>query len=266
MTHLPETVNMMKKTHSKYALIIGGSSGLGLATAHKLASEGFDLCIVYRDRKSNAAINEAAFEKMRSKGVSILNFNKDALKEETINEVLEQLPKKSISVLVHSIAKGSLKPMASETGMLSKADLDITIHAMGTSWWLWVSSCIKAGVFASQVRNIAFTSEGNQKVWAGYGAVSAAKATLEALMRQMAVELAPQGISSNCIQAGVTQTPSFAMIPGSEQLAAMAKKRNPFKRLTQPEDVANAVYVLTLPESQWVNGNVLKVDGGESLR
>ncbi|MFT5231696.1 MAG: enoyl-[acyl-carrier protein] reductase III, partial [Candidatus Azotimanducaceae bacterium] len=183
MTHLPETVNMMKTTHSKYALIIGGSSGLGLATAHKLASEGFDLCIVYRDRKSNAVANEAAFEKMRSLGVNVLSFNKDALKQETIIEVLEELPEKSISVLVHSIAKGSLKPMASETGMLSKADLDITIHAMGTSWWLWVSSCIKAGVFASQVRNIAFTSEGNQKVWAGYGAVSAAKATLEALMR-----------------------------------------------------------------------------------
>ena len=137
---------------------------------------------------------------------------------------------------------------------------------MGTSWWQWVRACVKNDVFADRVSNMAFTSEGNQKIWEGYGAVSAAKATLEALMRQMAVELAPMGVTSNCIQAGITQTTSFAMIPGSEQLAEMAKKRNPFKRLTMPEDVANAVYVLTLPESNWINGNIIKVDGGESLR
>lgn len=248
------------------ALIIGGSSGLGLATAYKLALEGYNLCIVYRDRKSNAAKNEAAFNEMRSNGVKVAAFNKDALKEEVIEEILATVKEKSISIVVHSVAKGSLKPMVSDTEVLSKTDLDITIHAMGTSWWQWVHSCIEKNLFTDNVSNIAFTSEGNQKVWEGYGAVSAAKATLEALMRQMAVELAPLGIKSNCIQAGVTQTASFAMIPGSDKLAAMAQKRNPFKRLTLPEDVANAVYVLTLPESNWITGNVIKVDGGESLR
>lgn len=251
---------------NKTALILGGSSGLGLATAHKLAQEGFNLCILYRDRKSNAEKNEAAFTAMRNQGIKVNAFNKDALKQEVIEEILNDLPKKSISVLVHSIAKGSLKPMISETGMLDKTDLDITLHAMGTSWWQWVRACIKTDVFADQVSNIAFTSEGNQKVWEGYGAVSAAKATLEALMRQMSVELAPLGIKTNCIQAGVTQTPSFNMIPGSEQLAAFAEKRNPFKKLTQPVDVANAVFLLTQAEANWINGNVIKVDGGESLR
>lgn len=248
------------------ALIIGGSSGLGLATANKLALEGYNLCIVYRDRKSNAAKNEAAFNEMRSNGVKVAAFNKDALKEEVIEEILATVKEKSISIVVHSVAKGSLKLMVSDTEVLSKTDLDITIHAMGTSWWQWVRSCIEKNLFTDNVSNIAFTSEGNQKVWEGYGAVSAAKATLEALMRQMAVELAPIGIKSNCIQAGVTQTASFAMIPGSDKLATMAQKRNPFKRLTLPEDVANAVYVLTLPESNWITGNVIKVDGGESLR
>jgi len=256
----------MESNTEKYALLIGGNSGLGLATAKKLAKEGYNLCILYRDRKSNETKNQAAFKAMERQGVTVIFFNKDALKEETILEVLEQLPEKSIEVLVHSLAKGSLKPMASKTGILDKTDLDITIHAMGTSWWQWVRACVQKDRFAESVSNIAFTSEGNQKVWEGYGAVSAAKATLEALMRQMAVELAPLGIRSNCIQAGVTQTQSFAMIPGSEQLAEMAVKRNPFQRLTQPEDVANAVYVLTLKEAKWMNGNVIKVDGGESLR
>ena len=76
----------------------------------------------------------------------------------------------------------------------------------------------------------------------------------------------PLGITANCIQAGVTDTESLQMIPGSDALKEQALMRNPFKRLTVPEDVANAVYLLTKDEAKWINGTVLKVDGGEHLR
>ena len=142
----------------------------------------------------------------------------------------------------------------------------ITVNAMALSWLEWTQALLNENKFSESARNIAFTSEGNTKALKHYGAVSVAKASLEALMRQMAVELAPFGMTTNCIQAGVTQTTSFNMIPGSEQLAAHAQKRNPFKRLTSPEDVANAVYLLAKKEAQWINGTILKVDGGESLR
>lgn len=254
------------KNINKTALILGGSSGLGLATAHKLALDGFDIIIVHRDRKSNIPNFEAEIKSMESVGVSVTTFNKDALKEETIQEVLATIETNSISVFIHSIAKGSLKAMSNTEEMLSKTDLDITLHAMGTSWWQWTAVLLKENKFSNNARNIAFTSEGNTKVWPGYGAVSAAKATLEALMRQMAIELAPHGITTNCIQAGTTETISFKMIPGSDKLAEMAKRRNPFGRLTNPEDVANAVWLLCQDEGKWINGVVLKVDGGESLR
>jgi enoyl-[acyl-carrier protein] reductase III len=254
------------QTTNKTALILGGSSGLGLATAHKLATAGFDIVLVHRDRKSNIPNFEAEVRHMESVGVSVKTYNKDALKEETIQEVLAEIEAKSISVLIHSIAKGSLKAMSGTEVVLSKIDLDISIHAMATSWWQWTAELLKEGKFSKDARNIAFTSEGNTKVWPGYGAVSAAKATLEALMRQMAVELAPHRLTNNCIQAGTTETPSFKMIPGSEKLAEMGKRRNPFGRLTSPEDVANAVWLLCQEEGKWINGVVLKVDGGESLR
>ncbi|QIE58395.1 SDR family oxidoreductase [Rasiella rasia] len=256
----------MKELKEKYALILGGSSGLGLATAKKLAESGFHCIIVYRDRKSSLAQFEGHVKKMQANGVSVTTFNKDALKEETIADVLAEISNNSVAVLVHSIAKGSLKALTGGSSSLSKGDLDITLHAMATSWWQWTQALIRHNKFTDAPRNIAFTSEGNSKVWEGYGAVSAAKATLEALMKQMAVELATLGITTNCIQAGATQTPSFAMIPNSEQLAEMARKRNPFKRLTTPEDVANAVWLLCQEEGKWINGTVLKVDGGESLR
>ena len=227
-----------------WALILGGSSGLGLATAKKLAAHGMNICIVHRDRKSNLAAFEEEILKMKAQGTQVLSFNKDALIKETMTEVFNALPSKSVKLLLHSIAKGSVKPMFSEKNPLTKEDFEITSFAMGTSWYVWTQELIKNEVFDSKARNVAFTSEGNTKVWKGYGAVSVAKATLEALMRQMAVEFAPLGMTANCVQAGATPTPSFDMIPGSDELAALAKKRNPIGRLTSPEDVANVVYLL----------------------
>ncbi len=251
----------------EWAIILGGSSGLGLASAKKLASEGLNICIVHRDRKSNIPSFEEEVRIMKSLGITVKSFNHDALSNEVRNEIVQQFPKNSVRILLHSIAKGSLKEMyGNENEVLSKQDLDITIHAMATSWYEWSQSLVQQGVFTEKARSIAFTSEGNNRVWPGYGAVSVAKSVLEALMRNMAVELAPTGLTTNCVQAGTTQTASFRAIPGSEELAKMAKKRNPFNRLTIPEDVANVVSLLCKSEADWINGTIIKVDGGESLR
>ncbi|HJT72820.1 MAG TPA: SDR family oxidoreductase, partial [Chitinophaga sp.] len=101
--------------------------------------------------------------------------------------------------------------------------------------------------------------------WKNYAAVSAAKAALEAISRSIALEFAPVGIRANCVQAGVTDTRSLQMIPGSEQLIEHTKKRNPFQRLTTPEDVANVVYLLCKDEAAWINGAVIPVNGGEHI-
>ncbi len=257
----------MNEFKNQWAIILGGSSGLGLACAKKLASDGLNICIVHRDRKSDISAFEEEIKTIKCFGVSVKTFNKDALDGDVRNEILNELPKHSVKILLHSIAKGSLKKMHGDNNeILSKQDFDITIHAMAISWYEWVQSLVQKDFFANNARSIAFTSEGNSKVWPGYAAVSAAKSVLEALMRNMAVELAPLGITTNCIQAGITETPSFMAIPGSEKLAEMAKTRNPFNRLTTPEDVANVVSLLCKKEAEWINGTIVKVDGGESLR
>lgn len=266
-TDISKNDNIPLEEKGEWAIILGGSSGLGLASAKKLASEGLNICIVHRDRKSNLALLAEEVKTMESFGVLVKTFNKDALNKEVRNEIVQQLPKNSVKLLLHSIAKGSLEKMTgTESQTLSKEDLDITIHAMATSWYEWSQALIQEESFTKKARNIAFTSEGNNRVWPGYGAVSAAKSVLEALMRNMAVELAPLDITTNCIQAGTTQTASFRAIPGSEELAEMAIKRNPFNRLTTPEDIANVVSLLCKKEADWINGTIIKVDGGESLR
>ncbi len=256
----------MNEFKDKWAVILGGSSGLGLASAKKLASHGMNICIVHRDRKSNLSAFDTAIKEIKTLGLNVKTFNQDALKNEVLQEIISQLPKNSIKILIHSIAKGSLKKMTGQkSDILNMHDLDITIHAMATSWYQWTQALIEKECFSDKARNISFTSEGSTKVWPGYVAVSAAKVVLESLMRNMAMEFAPLSINSNCIQAGITETPSFLAIPGSDELSKMAKKRNPFHRLTTPEDVANAVYLLCRPEADWINGTVLKVDGGESI-
>lgn len=255
----------MSEFKNKWAIILGGSSGLGLASALKLASEGLNLCIVHRDPRINLPAFQAEVEKMEAFGITVKTYNKSALNEDVQDEIIAALPKKSVRLLLHSIAKGSLKNMSgSDNDILKKEDLDITIHAMATSWYFWTQRLIKENVFAENSRNIAFTSEGNTKAWEGYAAVSVAKVVLESLMRNMALEFAPLGIRTNCIQAGTTRTPSFLVIPGSEKLAEMAEQRNPFKKLTKPEDVANVVYLLCKSEADWINGTIIKADGGES--
>jgi NAD(P)-dependent dehydrogenase (short-subunit alcohol dehydrogenase family) len=121
------------------------------------------------------------------------------------------------------------------------------------------------GLFAPDARVFGLTSEGNDLAWKGYAAVSAAKVALEAIARSIAMEFAPHGVRCNVLQPGVTETPALAAIPGSEHLRASARRRNPFGRLTTPADVANVVYLLSLDEAAWVNGALLRVDGGEHI-
>lgn len=258
---------------NKWAVILGGSSGLGLGTAKKLSAHGYRLMVIHRDRRSDLEQIESNFRSIALNGNTLVSFNMDATNpsktEALLPKMIASLNGGKIHALVHSIAKGNLKPMLAGNeadAVLKPDDFAITINAMATSLYHWVQLLHQNKLFAADTRIIAYTSEGNQKAWPNYGAVSAAKAALEAIMRNIALEFASVGITANCIQAGVTETKSFAMIPGHQQLKSAALQRNPNQRLTEPQDVANATYLLTRPEAKWITGTVIKVDGGESLR
>jgi len=257
---------------NEWAIILGASSGLGLATAKKLAKEGLNLCLVYRARRSDVLAIESEFESIISAcKVKLLHFNMDVVKPENREIILGELEQNlkesgKVKCLVHSIAKGNLKPMVSDEGReLQNDDFHITLENMAFSLYDWTKHVFSKNIFSEDARIISFTSEGNKKAWRNYAAVSAAKVALESISRNIALEFAPHGIKSNCIEAGITDTASFRMIPGNEKLREYAIKRNPFKRLTTPEDVANVVYLLTKEESKWITGVTLPVNGGEHL-
>lgn len=254
---------------SKWALILGGSSGIGLATAKKLGSHGFNLIVVHRDRRSELENIRSNLKEIESFGVLVKSFNFDATSdvkiEEHLPELISAVGSGKIRLMVHSISRGNLKPLISKDSSLTNQDLSLTIDAMAISLFTWVKQLIQNGVFEENAQIITLTSAGSHKYWPSYAAVGLAKSTLETLTNYLAVELAPLKIRINCIQAGITDTPSLKMIPGYEKLKKLSSENNPGKRMTKPEDVANAIYLLTLPEANWINGSHIHVDGGEHL-
>jgi enoyl-[acyl-carrier protein] reductase I len=258
---------------NEWAVILGASSGLGLATAHKLAAHGMNLCLVYRNRRSDMHAIESNYQKIiDDHNVDLIHYNLDAIKSDNRMHIISELKshlssKGKVKVLVHSIAKGNLKPMISTNEPeLQNDDFRLTIESMAISLYDWTKEIFNQGIFSEDTRIISFTSEGNTKAWSNYAAVSAAKVAIESISRSIALEFADHGIKANCIQAGITDTASLQMIPGSETLIDHATKRNPSGRLTTPEDVANVVYLLTKDEAKWITGTIIPVNGGEHLR
>ena len=301
-----------------WAVVLGGSSGFGLATAKKLARHGMSVLVVHRDRRGAMRRIDPHFGEIRAHGHGFVAMNLDALSEQGRERVIETLRENlagggRVRLLMHSIAFGNLKPVApaardervesaverlsdrlavsAETlrgaidellaegvsplhtlqtvrygsTLMGPEDMERTIFSMGTSLLFWVQALHDAGLFAADARVLGMTSEGNEVAWKGYAAVAAAKVALESVSRAIAVEFAPYGIRSNIIQAGVTPTPALALIPGSAQMKAVAEMRNPFGRTTTPEDVADFIALMCTDEAAWVNGSILRVDGGEHI-
>ena len=263
----------------QWALVLGASSGFGLATAKKLSSQGLSVCLVHRDRRGAMERIEKEFELIKAHGHGFLAFNLDALSPDGVAEAVNGLKAAGatgkLRVLLHSIAFGNLKPIAPVKDealrlvygdtLTEDEDMARTVYSMGTSLLTWVQAAFRAGLFAADARVFGLTSEGNEVAWRGYAAVSAAKTALEAVSRSIAVEFAPYGIRSNIIQAGVTDTPALNAIPGADELKKHSIARNPFHRLTQPEDVAGVIALLCQDDAAWVNGTLIRVDGGERI-
>ncbi|MCS7176329.1 MAG: SDR family oxidoreductase [Candidatus Kapabacteria bacterium] len=257
-----------------YAVILGASSGFGRATALALAREGYHIVGVHLDRAATLPKVDELKAQLQACGVRVLFFNQNAADptcRRTVVGVLKQEfslhPGATVRVLLHSLAFGTLLPLvaAPPQESISQKQLEMTLDVMANSLVYWTQELIREGLIGAGGRILAMTSAGSERAIPMYGAVSAAKAALEAYVRQLALELAPYGITVNAIRAGVTDTPALRRIPGHEILIENAIGRNPYHRLTTPEDVARIVTLLVRPEAAWINGAVIAADGGENV-
>lgn len=260
----------LSNVKGRWALVLGASSGFGEAIALKLAEMGMNIAGVHLDRKASLPHVEEITSKIKALGSKAMFFNVNAAAKEKRAEVLAEIAKQAeggIHCLVHSLAFGTLKPFIAreEKERISQDQMEMTLDVMANSLVYWTQDLFEKNLLPNGARIYAMTSSGGTRVWPTYGAVSGAKAALESHCRQLALELAPHQISVNAIRAGVTDTPALRKIPGNEKMVQIAQERNPWGRLTTPQDVANTIALLVLQESAWLTGNTLGVDGGEDI-
>ena len=261
----------MTASTSRWAVILGASSGFGEAAALELAAHGYDICGVHLDRRQGMAHVQEITAAIEAKGRKALYFNVNAADGERRKEVTAALVEAAagapVRILMHSLAFGTLKPYiaADEKDALGPAQMDMTLDVMAHSLVYWTQELHRAGLLRRGSKIYAMTSSGDHIIWKAYGAVSAAKCALESHVRQLAVELSSEGITANAIKTGVTDTPALRKIPGNEAIVESATRRNPGGRLTTLEDVARCLVALSGEGTEWLTGNVINVDGGEDV-
>jgi NAD(P)-dependent dehydrogenase (short-subunit alcohol dehydrogenase family) len=270
MTDAPSPIRL-----SGWALVLGASSGFGAATARALAAAGCDVFGVHLDRRATQAAADRVVADIEALGRRACFFNVNAADAARRGEVaaameraLEQTARPGgLRVLLHSLAFGTLRPFVADdpAETVTPAQMAMTLDVMAHSLVYWTQDLVGRGLMRAGGRIFAMTSSGGSRALPAYGPVSAAKAALEAHVRQLAVELAPRGITVNAVRAGVTATPAALKIPGYDSLESWARARNPSGRLTTPEDVAAAIVALSHPATAWITGNVIGVDGGEDV-
>jgi enoyl-[acyl-carrier protein] reductase III len=257
-----------------WALILGASSGFGGATAVELARRGMNIIGVHLDRQATMANVERIIKDIQHTGSKAVFYNinaADAIKRgETLDDIKERFekhPAEHVKVLFHSLAFGTLKPFITKKpeDSVTQAQMEMTIDVMANSIVYWTQGLVFRNLMRKGGRIFGMTSSGGHSVLPNYGAVSAAKASLESHIRQLAMELGPYEITVNTLLAGVTDTPALRKIPGSQAMLDIARAKNPAGRLTTPEDVAKLVALLSEDSAAFVSGNVICVDGGEDI-
>ncbi len=252
----------------QWVLILGCSTGHGGATAKRLAEEGYGILGFHLDR---ADIKKQALkfkeELAEINGNRVHFWNKNAADIDIMNEYIpiikEIVGNGTLKLLLHSIAFGTTMNLLGEKHV-SRKQMDMTVHVMGMSMLYWTQRLHDAKLIGEGSRVIGFTSEGNYVSMEGYGPISVAKVAMEAILRQIGWELGKFGITANIIQAGVTPTRALTKISDRwEEWIKRAEYRNPMRRTTTPEDVANTVSLLLQPEADLINCSTIHCDGGE---
>jgi len=234
--------------------VTGGSRGIGRAIALRFARDGADRVSIGYLRNDEAA--ESTADELRAAGANVTLIRGNVTSERVLEEVAALGP---LDVLVHNAATGVVRP-ALET---DDKHWDWTVNANARA--LLALTRTVAPKMPPGASIVAISSLGSQRVLEGYVLIGVSKAALEALVRYLAVELAPRGIRVNSVSAGVVETGALEHFPNRDEMLA-AGSANPAGRLVAPEDVAGAVAFLCGPDAEMVRGHTLIVDGGFLLR
>jgi enoyl-[acyl-carrier protein] reductase III len=235
-------------------LVTGGSRGIGKAIALKLAREGAARVAIGYLRSDRAAEETAA--ELQKLGAEAVLVRGNIGSQRVLDQVAELGP---LAALVHNAATGVARP-ALET---DTRHWDWTLNANARA--LLQLACVAAPQMAPGSSIVAISSLGSSRVLKNYTLVGTSKAALEALVRYLAVELAPSGIRVNAVSGGLVETGALEHFPNREEMLRMGRERTPAGRMVTPEDIAGVVAFLISPAAEMIRGQTIIVDGGFSL-
>jgi len=244
----------MTRFQGASVLVTGGSRGIGKAIALRFATLGAARVAIGYFR-SDAAAEETA-EELRALGAEPTLVRGNVSSSRVLEQVGALGP---LDVLVHNAATGVIRPALEA----EDKHWDWTLSGNARSLLALARAAAPSMPEGSSI--VGISSLGSERVLADYALVGVSKAALEALVRYLAVELAPRGIRANVVSAGLVETGALEHFRRREQMLSHSRSRTPAGRLAEPEDVAGAVTFLCSGDAAMVTGHTLVVDGGFSL-
>jgi enoyl-[acyl-carrier protein] reductase III len=234
-------------------LVTGGTRGIGRAIALRLAGDGAARVVLGYMRNDRAA--EEAADAVRAAGAEPVLVRGNVASARIVAELADAGPYRAV---VHSAATGVIRP-ALET---EDRHWDWTMNANARAFLSLTRAVAPAMEPGASV--VALSSLGSTRVLDNYILVGASKAALEAVVRYLAVGLAPRGIRVNAVSGGVVETGALDHFPNRDEMLRSAE-RTPAGRLVEPDDIAGVVSFLCSDDAEMIRGQTLVVDGGFSL-
>ncbi|MDP9691707.1 UNVERIFIED_ORG: 3-oxoacyl-[acyl-carrier protein] reductase [Pseudomonas mohnii] len=239
---------------SRVALVTGASRGIGAVIARQLASEGFAVAINYAHSASEAS---RLVVELRQAGHRAIAIKADVASADDVRRMFDETEAHlgKVDVLVNNAGILKVMPLAQHSDELFEQNFNI--HARGTFNTLREA----ATRLNSGGKIINFSSSTVGLNLPGYAVYIASKAAVESLTQVFAKEMRGRSITVNAVAPGPVATDLFLHGKSEEQIQSFAKMA-PLERLGQPEDIARVVTFLVGPEAAWVNGQILRVNGG----
>jgi len=243
----------------KYALVTGGTRGLGRAIALELAGRGANVAVNYFSNRTNAEITVKAIEALGRRAIAI---RANVGNIDHLTKMFDKIRTEFgvLDILVSNAASGTLMPMID----IDLKNWDRSMNVNARALLLMAREAVPM-MEGRGGKIISITSMGSTRYIPMYGAVGASKAALETVTRYLAVELAAKGINVNAVAAGVLDTDSLKRFPNREDLLADARSFTPMGRIAEPEDIARVVAFFCSEDANWICGQVIVADGGHAL-